>query len=272
MRETSSHATHLGTLIHSHLSSLCHWTDPGLKSGIGVHKLISLKKMIKSTGREWFIKPLWKYSHARNATTMILFFSFIDLHVCCVHVWLFDIHCCHDLVIFRAHTCFNRLDLPPYTSFEMLHEKLSMAVEETSTFGIEWFHLHWQLFLFHSPPASWPIIHGSCLTVFIVTVINVVIVFSLGDVSSELLHSSWSSLLPLHQGMHWSRYHFRHRHDHLRASSSLMWLQLCGAHHHASSPVICTTSVCVVLIKCSEQGVYYLWFISPLSFLNNNYK
>ncbi|XP_076469581.1 E3 ubiquitin-protein ligase HECW2-like [Babylonia areolata] len=37
----------------------------------------------------------------------------------------------------RAHTCFNRLDLPPYTSFEMLHEKLAMAVEETSTFGIE---------------------------------------------------------------------------------------------------------------------------------------
>ena len=37
----------------------------------------------------------------------------------------------------RAHTCFNRLDLPPYTSFEMLLEKLTIAVEETSTFGIE---------------------------------------------------------------------------------------------------------------------------------------
>ena len=37
----------------------------------------------------------------------------------------------------RAHTCFNRLDLPPYTSFEMLVEKLTIAVEETSTFGIE---------------------------------------------------------------------------------------------------------------------------------------
>lgn len=37
----------------------------------------------------------------------------------------------------RAHTCFNRLDLPPYPSFEMLYEKLLMAVEETSTFGIE---------------------------------------------------------------------------------------------------------------------------------------
>ena len=37
----------------------------------------------------------------------------------------------------RAHTCFNRLDLPPYTCFEMLFEKLTIAVEETSTFGIE---------------------------------------------------------------------------------------------------------------------------------------
>ena len=37
----------------------------------------------------------------------------------------------------RAHTCFNRIDLPPYTSFAMLFEKLSIAVEETSTFGIE---------------------------------------------------------------------------------------------------------------------------------------
>ncbi|OQR76630.1 E3 ubiquitin-protein ligase HECW1-like [Tropilaelaps mercedesae] len=37
----------------------------------------------------------------------------------------------------RAHTCFNRLDLPPYTSFDMLYEKLLLAVEESSTFGIE---------------------------------------------------------------------------------------------------------------------------------------
>ncbi|XP_046367901.1 E3 ubiquitin-protein ligase HECW2-like isoform X1 [Haliotis rufescens] len=37
----------------------------------------------------------------------------------------------------RAHTCFNRLDLPPYSSSESLFEKLVMAVEETSTFGIE---------------------------------------------------------------------------------------------------------------------------------------
>ncbi|XP_018012884.2 uncharacterized protein LOC108669949 isoform X2 [Hyalella azteca] len=37
----------------------------------------------------------------------------------------------------RAHTCFNRLDLPPYPSPEMLHDKLLLAVEETATFGIE---------------------------------------------------------------------------------------------------------------------------------------
>ncbi|XP_055959261.1 E3 ubiquitin-protein ligase HECW2 [Patella vulgata] len=37
----------------------------------------------------------------------------------------------------RAHTCFNRLDLPPYTCCDMLFEKIVMAVEETSTFGIE---------------------------------------------------------------------------------------------------------------------------------------
>jgi len=37
----------------------------------------------------------------------------------------------------RAHTCFNRLDLPPYNSFETLHEKLLLAVEESSSFGIE---------------------------------------------------------------------------------------------------------------------------------------
>ncbi|XP_058063132.1 E3 ubiquitin-protein ligase HECW2 [Anopheles bellator] len=37
----------------------------------------------------------------------------------------------------RAHTCFNRLDLPPYPTPDILYEKLLMAVEETNTFGIE---------------------------------------------------------------------------------------------------------------------------------------
>ncbi|CAI5787757.1 E3 ubiquitin-protein ligase NEDD4-like isoform X3 [Podarcis lilfordi] len=34
----------------------------------------------------------------------------------------------------RAHTCFNRLDLPPYDSFEELREKLLMAVENAQGF------------------------------------------------------------------------------------------------------------------------------------------
>ncbi|XP_078076322.1 E3 ubiquitin-protein ligase NEDD4-like isoform X9 [Mustelus asterias] len=34
----------------------------------------------------------------------------------------------------RAHTCFNRLDLPPYESFEDLREKLLMAVENAEGF------------------------------------------------------------------------------------------------------------------------------------------
>lgn len=37
----------------------------------------------------------------------------------------------------RAHTCFNRLDLPPYATVEVMYEKLLLAVEETNTFGIE---------------------------------------------------------------------------------------------------------------------------------------
>ncbi|XP_019389071.1 PREDICTED: E3 ubiquitin-protein ligase NEDD4 isoform X1 [Crocodylus porosus] len=34
----------------------------------------------------------------------------------------------------RAHTCFNRLDLPPYDSFEDLWEKLLLAIENTQGF------------------------------------------------------------------------------------------------------------------------------------------
>ena len=37
----------------------------------------------------------------------------------------------------RAHTCFNRLDLPPYKSYDQLAEKLTMAIEETEGFGQE---------------------------------------------------------------------------------------------------------------------------------------
>ena len=37
----------------------------------------------------------------------------------------------------KAHTCFNRLDLPPYKTFELLQNKLTLSVEETVGFGQE---------------------------------------------------------------------------------------------------------------------------------------
>ena len=37
----------------------------------------------------------------------------------------------------RSHTCFNRLDIPPYKSYEQLLEKLTFAIEETEGFGQE---------------------------------------------------------------------------------------------------------------------------------------
>ncbi|KAI9883191.1 MAG: hypothetical protein M1823_005048 [Watsoniomyces obsoletus] len=37
----------------------------------------------------------------------------------------------------KSHTCFNRLDLPPYKTYEALQQKLTIAVEETMGFGQE---------------------------------------------------------------------------------------------------------------------------------------
>ncbi|XP_036279311.1 E3 ubiquitin-protein ligase SMURF1 isoform X7 [Pipistrellus kuhlii] len=37
----------------------------------------------------------------------------------------------------KAHTCFNRIDIPPYESYEKLYEKLLVAVEETCGFAVE---------------------------------------------------------------------------------------------------------------------------------------
>ena len=63
---------------------------------------------------------------------------------------LFTIHLidapCENLP--KAHTCFNRLDLPPYPSYEKMHEKLTQAVEETCGFAVEWFIF----FFFYSFP------------------------------------------------------------------------------------------------------------------------
>jgi len=35
----------------------------------------------------------------------------------------------------RAHTCFNRLDLPPYTTYLDLKEKLQIAIENSEIFA-----------------------------------------------------------------------------------------------------------------------------------------
>ncbi|EJD05942.1 HECT-domain-containing protein [Fomitiporia mediterranea MF3/22] len=37
----------------------------------------------------------------------------------------------------KSHTCFNRIDLPPYTNYEVMEQKLTLAVEETMGFGQE---------------------------------------------------------------------------------------------------------------------------------------
>jgi len=37
----------------------------------------------------------------------------------------------------RSHTCFNRLDLPPYKSYEQFGEKITFAIEETEGFAQE---------------------------------------------------------------------------------------------------------------------------------------
>ncbi|KAL5279465.1 WWP1 family protein [Megaselia abdita] len=42
-----------------------------------------------------------------------------------------------DIWLPRSHTCFNRLDLPPYKSYDQLVEKLTFAIEETEGFSQE---------------------------------------------------------------------------------------------------------------------------------------
>ena len=41
------------------------------------------------------------------------------------------------MILIFCHFSFNRLDLPPYKSYEQLVEKLSFAVEETEGFAQE---------------------------------------------------------------------------------------------------------------------------------------
>lgn len=37
----------------------------------------------------------------------------------------------------RSHTCFNRIDLPPYASKEVLQQKLTLAIENSAGFAME---------------------------------------------------------------------------------------------------------------------------------------
>ncbi|XP_050308528.1 E3 ubiquitin-protein ligase SMURF2 [Anthonomus grandis grandis] len=52
---------------------------------------------------------------------------------------LFTIHCIEASPqnLPKAHTCFNRIDMPPYESYQVLYEKLTQAVEETCGFAVE---------------------------------------------------------------------------------------------------------------------------------------
>ena len=37
-----------------------------------------------------------------------------------------------------AHTCYNQIDLPEYSTKEMLEEKLFWAIKEAQGFGFSW--------------------------------------------------------------------------------------------------------------------------------------
>lgn len=52
---------------------------------------------------------------------------------------LFTIHCVDvsPQNLPKAHTCFNRIDIPPYDSYQKLLDKLTQAVEETCGFAVE---------------------------------------------------------------------------------------------------------------------------------------
>lgn len=107
----------------------------------------------------WYIKPVWFYtgtilhkmweSMICTSAFRMLCFAFntqenSELKQKCIPAWIHLLNPwpCGLFVppafSCRAHTCFNRLDLPPYPSYTMLYEKLLIAVEETSTFGLEW--------------------------------------------------------------------------------------------------------------------------------------
>lgn len=75
----------------------------------------------------------------------------------CFGVCLFDLFPINVLDLCAATCCyftssFNRIDIPPYESYEKLYEKLLTAVEETCGFAVEWQSNQRKQMLAHGPP------------------------------------------------------------------------------------------------------------------------
>lgn len=64
-----------------------------------------------------------------------MFISFQNLKFVCALNYMCK------LILLAVCLClrsFNRIDIPPYESYEKLYEKLLTAVEETCGFAVEW--------------------------------------------------------------------------------------------------------------------------------------
>ena len=75
IRKTSSHATRHGPRLQSSQLAEPLWTDPSLKSGIGIRELLSTlprKQNQKSAGGEWIDKTFPESSRKRRKSTIII--------------------------------------------------------------------------------------------------------------------------------------------------------------------------------------------------------
>lgn len=80
---------------------------------------------------------IFRETNLLNPRILMSPFAFCGDTICCFLLINFSSHVIACTCSPRAHTCFNRLDLPPYVTYNELLEKLTLAVEETSTFGIQ---------------------------------------------------------------------------------------------------------------------------------------
>lgn len=78
------------------------------------------------------------------------------LYIKCAFNYLLEIFlvCFIETYLFLFLFSFNRLDLPPYKSYEQLKEKLLFAIEETEGFGQEWMWLVSKELLHLNTPAK----------------------------------------------------------------------------------------------------------------------